>query len=98
MTSLDPRPFGGPASIPQVYGVFLLTGGDFQRIVLVCESGRDRTPLLRSFVRWGRGRGSSYSQHGDCADLGVSLRFTAEEDLLELADSLARLAYQEDAK
>jgi ADP-ribosylglycohydrolase len=95
-----PAHAASPEAIPQVYGVFLLTGGDFRKgLFWAANFGRDADTIaaIVGALNGARHGIEAIPQHWVerlRRPGGVSLRFTAEEDLLELANSLAQLAMQ----
>ncbi len=92
-----PSHSASPEAIPQVYALFRLTGGDFRRgLFWSCNFGRDADSLgamvgAMSGARHGiRVIPDAWVQKVRRPS-GVSLKFTAQEDILDLADRLCEL-------
>lgn len=89
-------------ALPQAYGIFLLTGGDFRKGMLwACNFGRDADTIAALVGAL------SGAMHGrdvipqDWADkvrrpAGVCLKFAAQCDIVEVAQQLVEVAYERD--
>jgi ADP-ribosylglycohydrolase len=95
-----PAHSASPEAIPQVYGVFYLTGGDFKRGLLWSANfGRDADTIAAVVCALNGARHGLQVIPPDWIDRlrkpsGVCLRFAAQEDLLDLASQLVEIALQ----
>jgi len=89
-----------PEAIPQIFGVFYLTGGDFNRGMLwAANFGRDADSIAAVVGALNGARlGMEAIPRQWIESLrypsGVSLRFAAQEDLVDLANQLVDLSIQ----
>lgn len=89
-----------PEAIPQIFGVFYLTGGDFnQGMLWAANFGRDADTIAAvvgalNGARLGLPAIPSHWVEPLRRPSGVSLRFAAQEDLLDLANQLVDMAIQ----
>lgn len=95
-----PSHAASPEAIPQIFGVFYLTGGDFRKGLLWSANfGRDADTIAAVVNALNGARlGMEAIPERWITQLrrsaGVCLRFSAQEDLLQLADELVELAIQ----
>lgn len=89
-----------PEAIPQIFGVFYLTGGDFnQGMMWAANFGRDADTIAAvvgalNGARLGMQAIPSHWVEPLRCPSGVSLRFAAQEDLLDLASQMVDMSIQ----
>lgn len=96
-----PRHAVSPEAIPQIYALYKMAGGDFRKgFLLSANFGRDADTicaLTLSLCAAGQGLSAIPAEWVEQVrkPAGVCLRFAAEEDLVVLAEKLARAALKQ---
>lgn len=87
-------------ALPQIYGIYRLTDGDFRRGMFWASNfGRDADTIAAVVGAMAGGRQGIEAIPAEWVEKarqpsGVCLRFSAQEDVLDLADQLVKLAAQ----
>ncbi len=98
-----PKHSSAPEAIPQVYGLYKLSGGDFRKgFILSANFGRDADTICALVLAFcAAGAGLSVIPEGWIEQVrhpaGVCLRFAAKEDMVDLGLKLAEMAVKKGA-